>query len=306
MEIPDHDQNKLEGYARNLEATGEFKVLRRIDPFSLSFPCPPGPDQEQDPVRGVILDVETTGLNPASDEVIELAMIPFTASSTGHVIEVERPISLLREPSAPIPERITRLTGITSEMVMGKTIDQDYVGSIIADTDLVIAHVARFDRSFAELLHPDFANKPWACSQSQVPWEKNGFDSTKLTSLAHALGWFYGAHRALDDCAATLKVLTTDLPETGGTALSHVLKAATTDMIRLWAEGSPYHKKDILHARQYRWNDGTNGQPKAWWIEIPAASLMEELDFLHRDVFGRFVQLPYRRITARDRFTLRA
>ena len=59
----------------------------------------------------VALDVETTGLNPQNDDVIEVAVIVFNDHE-----EISRYSQLIR-PKRPIPMQISRLTGISQEML---------------------------------------------------------------------------------------------------------------------------------------------------------------------------------------------
>ena len=60
--------------------------------------------------------------------------------------------------------------------------------------------------------------------------------------------------------------------------------------------------KDTLKKRGYRWNDGTDGRPKSWFIEIPEAAQEAELTFLQKEVYRRAVEPFMQRITAFERF----
>lgn len=68
----------------------------------------------------IILDTETTDLDQTRDEVIELAMVAFTYRDDGRIGNVVGEFTGLREPTVPICPEITRLTGITPEMIAGQ------------------------------------------------------------------------------------------------------------------------------------------------------------------------------------------
>ncbi len=86
------------------------------------------------PLRGIILDTETTGLDSRKDEI-------------GNVTGV---YGGLQQPSIPIPANVTRLTGITDAMVLGQMIDMPAVRALIEPEDPIIAHNPGFDRPFCE------------------------------------------------------------------------------------------------------------------------------------------------------------
>ena len=72
------------------------------------------------------------------------------------------------EPSRPIPADVTSLTGITTEMVAGRRIDEAAVSAFAEDAVIVIAHNAGFNRKFAERYWPVFERKAWRCFRDRV------------------------------------------------------------------------------------------------------------------------------------------
>lgn len=290
--------DQLETLAQTLEATGDYRIIRRLKPRPRTTP-PLGT-----PVRlGLLVDVETTGLDPWRDEIIELAMTPFTYGLDGAVFSVEESFQGLRQPSEPIAPEITAITGITNEMVVGQVIDPTVVAKFAAPASLVIAHNAAFDRRFLERFSDVFLTKPWACSLSQIDWAAEGFEGTKLAYLAQAAGFFYDRHRAMHDCLATVELLSTRLPRSGVTGLSRLLDGARGVTWRIWAENSPFDLKDTLKVRGYRWNGDPGPQPRAWYIDVPEAKREVEIQFLKTEIYRRDVDPLMRKIDAYDRFS---
>ncbi|MFL5204218.1 MAG: 3'-5' exonuclease [Microvirga sp.] len=293
FKAPDH-----ETAARMLEATGDYRVLRRLQPRPIVVS---GVRRQAEKIA-VIVDTETTGLDHTRDEVIELGMVAFLYDEDGRIGEVIGTFNGLREPSVLIGPEITRLTGITPEMVAGQVLDLAAVERFIEAADLIIAHNARFDRPFCERLSKGFQVKAWACSHSEIAWSGFGFEGSKLGYLLTQCGWFHQGHRAVEDCHALLEVLASPLPSGAGFPFEHLLASARKALVRIWAEGSPFDMKDMLKARGYRWNDGTDGRPKAWWVEVDEQAFEAELAFLQREVYRRDVEPFSQRITAFERF----
>lgn len=290
-----------ESLARHLEATGDYKILRRLIPRTAT----PAPADYTGKI-GVIVDFETTGLDPAKDEIIEVAMIKFRYSATDEITGVSGVFQSYNEPSIPIPALVTDLTGITNEMVAGHRIDIASVQAFVADANIVIAHNAGFDRKFAERLSPVFEHKHWACTQTEIDWRKQGFGGAKLGYLLADIGYFHNAHRAIDDCHALVEVLCHPLPATARSVFAELIDCARRTTVRIWAQRSPFDLKDALKARGYRWNDGTDGRPKSWFIDVDEDKRDAELSFLKKEIYQREVHIGCRAMTALDRFSNRA
>jgi DNA polymerase III subunit epsilon len=248
----------LAAMAEALAKSADYRVLRRLVRRT-TF----APSIGQSTKTGILLDVETTGLDQQKDEVIELGMVKFDYLPDGRIAGLRDVFSSFNEPSAPITPEVIALTGITNEIVAGQRIDEAAVSSFADDAVIVIAHNASFDRKFAERYWPAFQRKAWGCSATEVEWRKHGFEGSRLGYLLNGAGFFHQAHRAVDDCHALLEILAFELPTAGAPALAVLLEQARKKTMRVWAEQSPFELKDALRRRGYRWSDGSDGRPRS-------------------------------------------
>ena len=293
--------DETEDLARRLEATGDYKVLRRLVPRQPT-PTPAGYDGK----FAVIIDFETTGTDATRDEIIEVAAVKFRYSNSDEIIGVADTFQSFNEPSAPIPQEITELTGITDAMVAGHKIDAAEIERFVADANIIIAHNSDFDRKFAERSWAFFEQTHWGCSMSEIEWKKHGFGGTKLAYLLADAGFFHSAHRAMDDCMAVFELLARPLPATSTTAFAVLVDRARRKTFRVWAQSSPYDLKDELKRRGYKWSDGSDGRLRSWFTDVDEDKRNAELDYLRREIYQRDVDILCRELTARERFSCRA
>jgi DNA polymerase-3 subunit epsilon len=291
----------LAAMAEALAKSADYRVLRRLVPREI-FTSSIG----QNTKTGILIDVETTGLDQRKDEIIELGMVKFDYLPDGRIASLRDVYASFNEPSEPIPLEVTALTGITDEMVAAQRIDDSAVISFVDDAVIVIAHNASFDRKFAERYWPIFQRKAWGCSATEVEWRKHGFEGSRLGYLLNGAGLFHQAHRAVDDCHALLEILAFELPMIGKPALAVLLEQARKRTMRVWAEQSPFDLKDSLKRRGYRWSDGNDGRPRSWYIDVDESKLDDEIAFLRTEIFVRDIEPRFQTLTAFDRFSLRA
>lgn len=283
-----------------LEQSPDYRVLRRLVPRTEFTPGDGQPEK-----IAILLDVETTGLDPARDEIVELGMVKFSYLADGRIGRVIDTFSCFNQPSIAIPTEITALTGITDQMVAGHSLDDARINEFASDAVVVIAHNAGFDRKFMERYAPLFMQKAWACSVSEVEWRGHGFEGSRLSYLLMKAGLFHEAHRAVDDCLALLEILAMTLPQLDRTVLSVLLEHARRKAIRVWAEQSPFELKDELKRRGYRWSDGADGRPRSWYIDVDDGNQAVEIEYLQETIYQRDVEIRIQVLTAFDRFSAR-
>lgn len=287
-----------------LNATNDFIILSRFAQLPKApLPLPPNAR------LGVVVDTETTGKG-AEDAIIELGLVTFAFDEkTAEFLGLVDSYCGLEDPKQPIPPEASAVNGITDEMVKDQVLDVERVLALVKDASLVIAHNSSFDRPKLEARIPYFAELPWACSMTEVPWQKAGIETVKLKYIAHELGFFFHAHRADADCEATLQVLNVPLVELDDakTGLKCLLEARDASTRRIWAANSPFATKDLLKGRGYRWNDGTQpGSLKSWFIDVTSQEAYdEELAWLRQSVYGTRVSIPVTSFDAYSRFSNR-
>ena len=279
----------------------DYRVTRPFTP-RVSYCDAPPPAKL---LKAAILDTETTGINPATDKIIELGIVIVEyCPDTGQVYRVLETYSELEDPGIPIPPESTKIHHITDDMVRDKKIIDADVESLMADVSLIIAHNATFDRGIVELRLPFFQQKAWACSFAQIPWRSEGFGSAGLEFLAYRCGFHFSGHRASMDCHALLEILQSELPVSGIKVLKMLLnKAETPPDIKLWALNTPFETKDKLRVRGYRWNV----ERKTWFRTVSNEILEDETDWLRAEVYAnRNFVLEQEKIDAYNRFSIRS
>lgn len=162
---------------------------------------------------GLLLDVETTGLGPDSDEIIELALKLFSFRvDTGEIIDIKDEASFLREPISQSAKNnyssAYKVHGIPYETVRGKSFNDIEIKKYFYLSDAAIAHNASFDRSFLYRMYPEINEMKWYCSMRSIPWKSYGLPNSKLLTLlqSHQITNFQ-THRAMDDITYLMELL---------------------------------------------------------------------------------------------------
>ena len=268
----------LEASARVLEASADYRVLRRLVPRD-EF----GVATDAVLQRGIVLDTETTGTDTEGDQVIELGLVAFDfVPATGEIVRVTGVYDSLEDPGVPIPPEVTAIHGITDDMVAGKRIDDAAVTRFLAGAQWVVAHNAAFDRPFIERRLEVFESLPWVCSYAEIPWQREGFAGSKLDYLANRQGFFYEGHRSEIDCRALLEVLRLPLPKSGDIAWHRLLESGAKPSYRIWALDAPFESKDLLRARGYRWDAAR----RCWHRRMDREDAAAEAPWLKERVYG--------------------
>ena len=160
----------------------------------------------------VSIDLETTGLNPKEDTILEIGAIRIRDGK-----EVDS-FQTLIDPKRTIPHHVSELTGITQEDVAGKPVFRDVQYELLEflGQDVLLGHSVLFDYSF---LKRAFINNNGIAKKSKDAFDRNGIDTLKMARLKlqnlesrslSALCQYYEipleAHRAIEDARATHKL----------------------------------------------------------------------------------------------------
>ena len=81
----------------------------------------------------VVLDTETTGIDHKTDEIIELAMLRVQNSPEDFKIAEEYDKFIRLSPGRKLPPEISRLTGISPEMIENEGVSKEEAGKALFD-----------------------------------------------------------------------------------------------------------------------------------------------------------------------------
>lgn len=198
----------------------------------------------------VVLDIEATGLDPAYERIVEIALI--RVGPNGKRIPFRR----LVDPGIPIPAEATRIHGIDDARVKGAPRFEEIAPDVLdhlSDADLVGFNHVRFD---LPILREEFrrANVEWDWRSPRIVDVQAIYHRMEPRDLSAAVRFYCGreltgAHGALADVEGTLDVFLAQLqryPELpGGVEELDALfdrkddRYVDRDRRFLWRDGEP-------------------------------------------------------------------
>ena len=158
-----------------------------------------------------VFDIETTGMSPVYDRIVELAAVRIACDGTlSH-------FSTLINPGCPIPSRATAVHNISNEMVKNAPFFEDIAGEFqdFISGSTLVAHNARFDLSFIQESFFRGGFQLWKGktldSLRLVKQTHPGLPSYRLQNLRHYFGLKtapgMNPHRAAADVEWTRQLL---------------------------------------------------------------------------------------------------
>ncbi len=210
--ITDHGVVQSFPDAHNAGKKNGIKILYGVECYLLDNEPPVvykvSAKQDGYPIDGgfVVFDIETTGLNAAKDKITEIGAVRVEG---GKILGT---FSTFVNPGVPIPEHITKLTGITDAMVEdAQPIEQVLESFLEFVGDLpIVAHNAAFDTGFIKFaaatedrVLDNIIVDTLQMSRSMFP----KLSKYKLDVVAKHLGvGLDNHHRAVHDATATAEI----------------------------------------------------------------------------------------------------
>lgn len=176
------------------------------------------------PPAFAVIDTETTGMHPSYARIIDIGIIRVEEG------EVVKRYQTLVNPEEPVPRMITRLTGITDDMVkeappfadVALEVERMLAGAVF------VAHNAAFDYGFVK---HEFARTglEWSAeSLCTVSLSRTLFPGESSHSLAAIIERYGigvdGRHRALPDAEAVLEFMESVSREVEPRVLANALR----------------------------------------------------------------------------------
>ena len=177
----------------------------------------------------VVLDFETTGLNPNMDEIIEIGAVRLE-----HGREVGE-FSQLIDPGRAIPEKVVELTGINAAMLAGQPTLAEVFPKFaeFLEGAVLVAHNASFDMAFLRRAFQRFGKELDAPILDTLALARNAYKELRNHKLGtvckHLDVSLKNAHRAVHDARATGLVLLKTLERLNVARLDDINDAFQTD-----------------------------------------------------------------------------
>jgi DNA polymerase-3 subunit epsilon len=215
----------------------------------------------------LILDTETTGLDPETQHCVEVGAILFDVQSRAVLAQQSFLLPAetnAAEPINRIPAAVTRLPQPWKEGLR-------WFQNLLDEADVLVAHNAAFDRQWFGRGELPAVTQPWLCSMDDMRWpaDRQLRSRPSVRDLALAYGVpVWAAHRALTDCIYLAEVFARceDLEQQllQGLEPRQLVRAKVS-----------YDDRQLARDAGFRWNDPIKGA----WARRMSEREIQELSF---------------------------
>jgi len=212
--------------------------------------------------RCLIVDTETTGLDHATDRVIEVGAILYSIESRATLASFATLIGGEGNPA----ENINRIPAAALQELGGITEIKDVFKSFRSNADVIVCHNVEFDRPW---FRNEWLELPWVCTAFDFDWPAATREAGSLIHLAleHGIG-VSSAHRALNDCALIAALF--DRMPLYGRDLQAMFERALRPKGIFQAVVS-FEEKDRAKERGFKWDGATKRWTRRMAIEDSAS-----------------------------------
>ncbi len=234
-------------------ASGPDKLISVKQPGALPVSSQDGQIESSMPSMLLIIDTETTGLDPIRDHCLEVGAILFHVASRSVLAQQ----SFLMPVETNEAEAINHIPAEITRLVQPWQNGLDYLQALIDVSDLLVAHNAAFDKQWFGSYPLPFVEKSWLCTMEDISWpeERQLRSRPSVRDLALAYGIpVWSAHRALTDCIYLAEVFSRC------DDLEFLLKRGLEPRRLMRAQVS-YEERHLARDAGFRWNDPIKG---AW------------------------------------------
>ena len=198
-------------------------------------------NKQIDETEFVVFDLETTGLNPVQNEIIEIGAVKI---KNGEVVD---DFSSLVKPEQNISGKITEITGIDNNMVKDAPSFEKVFTSFIEFIDgcPLVAHNMDFDYSFIRKPLSEYKNNSEITLIDTLTLARAVLPELKNHKLATLVNYYDisldNHHRALDDSKATALLFNELLNEDHEFEISTIKDINELTKNIDWKKSRPYH-----------------------------------------------------------------
>jgi DNA polymerase-3 subunit epsilon len=228
-------------------------TLITLEPINSELIAEPAAAAPVCPVRLLIIDTETSGLDPATGKCLEVGVVLFDVPHRAVLSQ----LSFLLPASSNPAQHVNGIDPAVTRLEQPWRQSLQMLDAMVAGADAVLAHNAAFDRQWFGIEPLPALDRPWICSMDDIHWpaDRHLKPRPSLQALALAYGVpVWAAHRALTDCIYLVQVLErcADLEQ---------LLVEAQEPRQLFRAQLSYAERFRAKQAGFRWNDPVTG---AW------------------------------------------